>query len=108
MAGAAVSTTISGTLIDIREAFIVLTDPTCIMSPPGMQVEDPRRAPSGVRTQVIAAHIARCQASEKTVRAPVSVLTAGTDLTSSRSPLTWNTRSCVLPFHDSFQEISGR
>jgi hypothetical protein len=34
------STIISGTLVEIRDAFIVLTGPTYIMLPPGMQVED--------------------------------------------------------------------
>jgi hypothetical protein len=33
------STTISGTLVEIRDAFIVLTGPTYIMLPPDMQVE---------------------------------------------------------------------
>ena len=33
------STTISGTLVEIRDAFIVLTGPTYIMVPPGMKVE---------------------------------------------------------------------
>jgi len=34
------STIISGTLIEIRDAFIVLTGPTYIMLPPGMEVEN--------------------------------------------------------------------
>ncbi len=34
------STTISGTLVEIRDAFIVLTGPTYIMVPPGMKVEN--------------------------------------------------------------------
>jgi len=33
------STTISGTLVEIRDAFIVLTGPPNIMLPPGMKVE---------------------------------------------------------------------
>lgn len=33
------STIISGTLVEIRGAFIVLTGPTYIMLPPGMKVE---------------------------------------------------------------------
>lgn len=34
------STTISGTLVEIHDAFIVLTGPTYIMVPVGMKVED--------------------------------------------------------------------
>jgi hypothetical protein len=35
-----VSTTIIGMLVEIRDAFIVLTGPTYIMLPPGMKVEN--------------------------------------------------------------------
>jgi hypothetical protein len=34
------STTISGTLVEIHDAFIVLTGPTYIMVPPDMTVEN--------------------------------------------------------------------
>jgi hypothetical protein len=35
------STIIRGKLVEIRDAFIVLTGPTYIMLPPGMKVEHP-------------------------------------------------------------------
>jgi hypothetical protein len=34
------STTISGTLVEIRDTYIVLTGPTYIMVPPSMQLEN--------------------------------------------------------------------
>jgi len=36
-----VSTTITGTLVEIREAFLVLDGHTHIMLPPGLNVEEP-------------------------------------------------------------------